>query len=139
MAARIQSLARPGEIVIAGDTFRLTRGLFELEDIGKHELKGIKDPQQVWRVVKEKKVSSRFMAHAAELTPMVDREDTMGVLLDCWESSKRGHADAVIFTGEAGIGKSRICRNWAGKYLLMTFFISNINVRRTTRILHFIH
>ena len=122
LAARIQGLANPSEIVIAGDTFRLARGLFEFEDIGKHNLKGIKDPQQVWRVVKEKNVSSRFMAHAAEMTPMVDREDAMGVLLNCWESSKRGHADAVIFTGEAGIGKSRILQELGKKISVDDFY-----------------
>ncbi len=122
LAARIQGLANPSEIVIAGDTFRLTRGLFEFEDIGKHTLKGIKDSQQVWRVIKEKHVSSRFMANAAEMTPMVDREDAMGVLLNCWESSKRGHADAVIFTGEAGIGKSRILQELGKKISKDDFF-----------------
>jgi len=122
LAARIQNLAKPSEIVIAGDTFRLTRGLFEFEDIGNHDLKGIKDSQKVWRVVKEKHVSSRFLAHTAEMTPMVDREDAMGVLLNCWESSKRGHADAVIFTGEAGIGKSRILQELEKKISVDDFF-----------------
>ena len=122
LAARIQGLANPSEIVIAGDTFRLTRGLFEFEDIGEHALKGIKDPQRVWRVIKEKNVSSRFMAHSAEMTPMVDREDAMGVLLNCWESSKRGQADAVIFTGEAGIGKSRILQELGKRISKDNFF-----------------
>ena len=122
LAARIQSLAKPGEIVIAGDTHRLTRGLFEFEDLGRHALKGIKVPHQVWRVVKDKHISSRFIAHTAEITPMVDREEAMEVLLNRWESSKQGKADAVVFTGEAGIGKSRILQELGSKIAVDDFF-----------------
>ena len=115
LAARIQGLANPDEIVIAGDTHRLTRGLFEFEDMGQHTLKGIKDPQQIWRVLKEKHVSSRFVAHMADITPMVDRHEAMGVLLNTWEQSKHGQAATVVFSGEAGIGKSRILQELGKK------------------------
>lgn len=108
LAARIQSLANPDEIIIAGETHRLTHGLFEFEDLGLHSLKGIKNPQHVWRVLKEKHVSSRFAAHTVEITPMVDRQEVLDVLLAAWKDSKRGQAAAVVFSGEAGIGKSRI-------------------------------
>lgn len=108
LAARIQSLANPDQIVVAGDTHRLTRGLFEFEDMGLHTLKGIKNPQPVWRVLKEKHVSSRFAAHAADITPMVDRKETLDALLSTWENCKQGNAATIVFSGEAGIGKSRI-------------------------------
>ena len=115
LAARIQGLANPDEIVIAGDTHRLSRGLFEFEDMGLHSLKGIKDKQQVWRVLKEKHVSSRFIAHTADITPMVDRHEAMDVLLSTWENSKQGQAATVVFSGEAGIGKSRILQELGKK------------------------
>ncbi len=122
LAARIQNLADPNEIIIAGDTYRLTRGLFEFEDLGLHTLKGIKNPQQVWRVLKERHVSSRFVAHTADITPMVDREEVMDVLLDTWESSMQGQAAAVVFTGEAGIGKSRILQELGKKIANDNFY-----------------
>lgn len=122
LAARIQNLANPDEIIIAGDTHRLTRGLFEFEDIGLHTLKGIKNPQQVWRVLKEKHVSSRFIAHAADITPMVDRQEAMDFLLEAWDRSKNGQAATVVFSGEAGIGKSRILQELDKKIANDTFF-----------------
>lgn len=108
LAARIQSLAEAGEVVMGEITQQLTRGMFDCEDLGLHTLKGIGQPQQVWRVIKGKSVRSRFLAHAAELTPMVDREEVLEALMSCWQNSTRGQAEALFFTGEAGIGKSRI-------------------------------
>jgi len=108
LAARIQSLAEPGGVAIGEATHKITRGLFDFEDIGQYELKGIKEPQQVWRVLAEKSISSRFVAHAAEMTPMVDRTQTLKALTACWRNSRKNIAETVVLTGEAGVGKSRI-------------------------------
>jgi predicted ATPase/class 3 adenylate cyclase len=108
LAARIQGLAERNGVAVSEASYQMTRGLFEFEDIGQHALKGIKEPQQVWRVVRGKSISSRFIAHAAELTPMVDRSETLQTLMDCWKAATRQHAQTVLITGEPGIGKSRV-------------------------------
>lgn len=115
LAARIQGLAGHNQVVIGATTHRLARGLFEFEDIGKHDLKGIKVAQQVWRVVAQQSISSRFVAHAAELTPMVDRTEIFSKLMDSWEKCKQCEANAILFWGEAGIGKSRIIQEFTHK------------------------
>ena len=135
MAARIQGLASPGGVAIGATTHNITRGLFEFEDIGEHELKGIKEPQRIWRVLAEKSISSRFVAHAAEMTPMVDRKDTLNTMLDCWENSRKGIAQTIVFSGEAGVGKSRITQEFSrvialsGRYHSMDYQCSPYHTR----------
>jgi class 3 adenylate cyclase len=53
LAARLQGVAEPNQVVVASVTRRLLGALFEYDDLGTHELKGIAQPVQVWRVVRE--------------------------------------------------------------------------------------
>lgn len=115
LAARIQSLAGENQVVIGKMTQQLAHGLFEFEDIGQHALKGFKELQQVWRVVAKQSISSRFVAHAAELTPMVNRTEISAKLMASWQACKKGEAKAILFWGEAGIGKSRIVQELMSK------------------------
>jgi class 3 adenylate cyclase len=115
LAARIQSLAEPGGVAIGDATYQMTSGLFEFEDIGRHPLKGIKEPQQVWLVTAEKSINSRFVAHAAALTPMVDRTEILEKLKACWDKSILTEGEVVVFTGEPGVGKSRITQELNNK------------------------
>ncbi len=115
LAARIQSLAEEDQVVIGKTTYQLARGLFKFESLGHHNLKGIREKQPVWRVVAKQSISSRFVAHAAEMTPMVDREEVMDHLLSHWDQCKTGEAEAIVFWGEAGIGKSRIVQEFIKK------------------------
>ena len=72
LAARLQSIAEPGTVVIAPATRNLVGGLFEYEDLGNQDLKGISVPVRAWRVVGETVAESRFdAAHAAGMTPLV--------------------------------------------------------------------
>ncbi len=112
LASRIQGLAEPGGVAISNSTYKMARGLFEFQDIGEHSLKGIKDSQQVWRVIAEKSISSRFVAHAAELTPMIGRTEILQKLISDWGKSEKSDAQAVIITGEAGVGKSRVTQEF---------------------------
>src|SRR5262249_25436252 len=77
LAARLQTLAEPGSVVVAATTHKLIGGLFEYEELGKVELKGFVAPVVAWRVRREGKAESRFDAlrSAAGLTPLVGREE----------------------------------------------------------------
>ncbi|HEV2551121.1 MAG TPA: adenylate/guanylate cyclase domain-containing protein, partial [Stellaceae bacterium] len=76
LAARLQALAEPGQVVISHSTRRLTGGLFEYRDLGRVALKGLADPTQAWQVVGPSTLESRFEAlHGAALTPLVGREE----------------------------------------------------------------
>jgi len=109
IAARVQSLAEPGTVAIAQGTRRLLGGAFELEDLGVHDAKGVSGGLTVHRVLGEATTESRFEAsQGMALTPLVGRESETSLLLDRWDQAKDGEGQAVVLSGEPGIGKSRI-------------------------------
>jgi predicted ATPase/class 3 adenylate cyclase len=111
LAARLQALAEPNGVVIGRRTRRLVGGLFELADLGTHEVKGFARQVRAWRVLCEGLAESRFDAlHAGVLTPLVGREEELALLLRRWERAKEGEGQAVLLSGEPGIGKSRLTR-----------------------------
>jgi class 3 adenylate cyclase len=111
LAARLQALATPGSVVISQATRRLIGGLFELADLGPKRLKGFAEPLAAWRVEGEGRAEGRFEAlHGERLTPLVGREHEVGILLERWTSAKEGDGQAVLLSGEPGIGKSRVVR-----------------------------
>jgi class 3 adenylate cyclase len=111
LAARLQTLAEPGAVVIAARTRQLIGGLFDLAELGLHPLKGFPVPVRAWRVVAERATESRFEAlRGAGLTPLVGREHEIGLLLERWGRAKEGEGQVVLLVGEPGIGKSRLVR-----------------------------
>jgi class 3 adenylate cyclase/predicted ATPase len=109
LAARLQALAAPGQVVISGSTRRLTGGMFDYRDLGRVTLKGLADPVQAWRVTGTSDVQSRFEAHhETNLTPLVGREEELELLLRGWRQAMRGEGRVVLLSGEPGIGKSRL-------------------------------
>jgi class 3 adenylate cyclase/predicted ATPase len=109
LAARLQGVAGPNQVVVASATHQLAGALFEYDDLGIHTLKGIANPVRAWRVLHERDVGSRYEAkHAGGRLPLVGRQVELGLLLRSWEASKEGHGQAVLIQGEAGIGKSRL-------------------------------
>ncbi len=111
LAARLQALAEPGQVVVAEATRRLVGGGFDLDDLGRHELKGLSVPVNAFGVTGEQSLESRFEARAGPaLMPMVGRDQELALLLERWAQAKAGEGQAVLLVGEAGIGKSRISR-----------------------------
>src|SRR5918995_3579876 len=111
VAARLQSLAEANSVVLGPSTHRLVGNLFELEDLGAHNLKGLVAPVQAWRVLRPSRAESRFAAHqAAGLTPLVGRDEELALLLRRWEQAKEGEGQVMLLSGEPGIGKSRLVR-----------------------------
>jgi class 3 adenylate cyclase/predicted ATPase len=109
IAARVQGMAEPDTVVISAVTQRLVHGLFECQDLGPQTLKGISTPLSLYRVKAESAAQSRFeVAVGAGLTPLVGREDELGLLQQRWVQAKEGAGQVVLLSGEAGIGKSRL-------------------------------
>jgi class 3 adenylate cyclase/tetratricopeptide (TPR) repeat protein len=111
LAARLQSQAAPGEIVVSAETRRLAGASFEFESTGAVQLKGFTAPVEAWRVRGERSVASRFEAqHESELIEFIGRSSEVSLLLERWAMARDGEGQVVLLTGEAGIGKSRICQ-----------------------------
>ena len=109
LAARLQGIAEPNSVVIAEDTRRLLGSLFELQNVGPKELKGIAGSVRAWSVLRPSSVESRFEAlHAGQLTDLVGRDEECELLLRRWSKAKTGEGHVVLLSGEAGIGKSRL-------------------------------
>jgi class 3 adenylate cyclase/predicted ATPase len=109
LAARLQGVAEANMVVICDSTRRLLGNLFELEDLGPRDLKGIVRPVRAWAALRASSVASRFEAlHASGLTALVGRDEESELLLRRWRRAKSGEGQVVLLSGEAGIGKSRL-------------------------------
>jgi class 3 adenylate cyclase/predicted ATPase len=109
LAARLQGIAEPNTVAIAESTRKLVGNLFDLQDLGAQNLKGIGAPVKTWAVLRPSSVASRFEAlHAIGLTALVGREEELELLLRRWSRAKTGEGQVALLSGEAGIGKSRL-------------------------------
>ena len=111
-AARIQTVVPAGAVGIDAATRDLVGGAFVLEALGGVALKGFAKPVFVWRVRGETPAVTRFQtARRAPHAELVGRTHELGLLMDRWRAAQSGEGQAVLVTGEAGIGKSRLLQS----------------------------
>jgi class 3 adenylate cyclase/predicted ATPase len=108
LAARLQALAEPDTIVIAENTRRLVGDLFEYQNLGEVELKGLTAPVPAYRVLGESRMGSRFEALRSGQTPLIGREEELELLRRRWTQAKTGTGRVMLISAEPGIGKSRL-------------------------------
>jgi predicted ATPase len=111
IAARLESLAQPGTVVVSEAVWRLVDGYFTCDTLGSHSLKGLTTPIPVYRVRSRSDAHTRLDVSASKgLTPLVGREQEVGVLLERWGQVQEGLGQVVLLSGEAGLGKSRLAQ-----------------------------
>ena len=111
LAARVLSLAGPGQVVVDELTHQLTGRSFSLQSLGSHLLKGLARPVSAYAVAGEHAADSRFDARCGrDVTPMAGRDQELALLLERWTRVRSGEGQSVLLVGEAGIGKSRIAK-----------------------------
>ena len=108
LAARLQGVAAPNMVVIAEGTRKLVGNLFELEDLGAKDLKGIAGPEHAWAVLRPSSAESREARDTSGLTALVGRQKELDLLLRCWSKAINSEGQVVLLSGEAGVGKSRL-------------------------------
>ncbi len=109
LAARLQGLASPGDVIVAEVTQRLVGGVFQFEALPTQSVKGFTDPVTPFRVGDEVFGRSRFDARTgARLSPFTGREEEIALLFRRWRHAETGEGEVVLLVGEPGIGKSRI-------------------------------
>lgn len=111
LAARLQGIAEPGQVVIDDLSHRLVHPAFETTALGGKYLKGFSDPLDTWLVTDEIHADSRFEAkHDQGLNSLIGRETELGLMRERWQQAVCGEGQVLILSGEAGIGKSRLMR-----------------------------
>jgi class 3 adenylate cyclase/predicted ATPase len=113
IAARVQRIARPGNIVITEATRGLVDGHFLLTSLGAQNLKGISEPTCLFEVTGQSSAATAFDARAARgLVPFVGRRHELSRLLDRWAQAEKGIGQTTTIVGEAGVGKTRLIRSF---------------------------
>jgi class 3 adenylate cyclase/tetratricopeptide (TPR) repeat protein len=109
LASRMESEALPGSILVSKNTHKIAGDFFEFEPIGKVEVKGKREPQAAYELIKTGVVETRIEASVAKgLTKFVGRRNSMAALKEPYESVLAGSGQVVGIVGEAGVGKSRL-------------------------------
>jgi class 3 adenylate cyclase/predicted ATPase len=108
IAARLETAAASDTVVISGATLRLAQGMFLTQDLGTPPLKGIAKPIRAYVVLRATGVRSRLDVDPRTLTPLIGRDQELGLLTERWEQAQERAGQAVLIAGEAGLGKSRL-------------------------------
>jgi class 3 adenylate cyclase len=109
LAARLQHVAAPNQVVISESTYNLIASAFACRDLGLHDLKGFHQTMRVFSVLRGIRGKSRIARRLQQTrTPMVNRDAEQGILLERWKRARSGNSEFVCIFGEAGIGKSRL-------------------------------
>ncbi|MFO7558541.1 MAG: adenylate/guanylate cyclase domain-containing protein [Desulfobacterales bacterium] len=109
LAARLESHATPGTVLISKNTYKMAQEYFEFKSMGEIEVKGKDTPQEAYEIIKISKVETRLDASAAKgLTKFVGRKNSMALLQAALEKVRSGSGQVIGIVGEAGVGKSRL-------------------------------
>src|SRR5829696_1536037 len=110
VAARLQSAASPGTVLIGADTYHLVRELFEFGARGATKVKGKSAPIETYEVVAPKAVPGKMRGLEGEglSSPLVGRAGEFEVVTHKFEDVREGRGALVAVIGEAGLGKSRL-------------------------------
>jgi class 3 adenylate cyclase/tetratricopeptide (TPR) repeat protein len=114
MAQRMEALAEPGKAYLTEATAELVRGFFELSDLGEFEIKGASRPVRVFELAGVGSARSRLdLSRERGFSRFVGRDEEMAVLAGALDRAKAGEGAAVGIVAEPGIGKSRLCHEFA--------------------------
>ena len=125
LAARLESCARPGSILVSEYTYKMTKDFFELEPLGMSKVKGKQESVGMYELLKRGQTETRIGAAAARgLTKFVGRQREIRALEEAFGKVRLGQGRVVGIVGEPGVGKSRLLHEFkkllmAGEYLCL--------------------
>jgi class 3 adenylate cyclase len=114
LAKRMEQLAEPGKIYLTENAAALASGYFQLADLGEFEIKGAARPLRVYELQGVGELRTRLdMSRMRGFTRFVGRQDEMATLEAALALALEGRGQVVGVVGEAGVGKSRLCYEFA--------------------------
>jgi class 3 adenylate cyclase/tetratricopeptide (TPR) repeat protein len=109
LASRIEGMAKAGTSLVSSHSHKLTRDFFEFQALGKVQVKGKEEPQEIFELIKAGAVNTRIGASVAKgLTRFVGRKNSIATLMDSYNKARSGSGHVVGVVGDAGVGKSRL-------------------------------
>jgi class 3 adenylate cyclase/tetratricopeptide (TPR) repeat protein len=136
LAARMEQIAKPGSVMITGDTLKLAEGYVQVRRLGPITVKGLENPTEVYELTGVGPARSRLQASAARgLTRFVGRERELQQLAQALERTGAGHGQAVAIVGEPGVGKSRLIWEFTRSYRAQGWLVlegGSVSYGRTT-------
>jgi class 3 adenylate cyclase/tetratricopeptide (TPR) repeat protein len=109
LASRLESIAKPGSVVVSESTYRLIKAYFRLEALGPVTLKGKEEPQNAYLLIDSTSVKTRFEEAVSKgLVRFVGRKNSMATLRSIWNRANEGLGQVMGIMGEPGVGKSRL-------------------------------
>ncbi|MGO9602139.1 MAG: adenylate/guanylate cyclase domain-containing protein [Candidatus Binataceae bacterium] len=116
VAARVQSEAEPNTLFITHAVQALVAGRFIVEERGAHQMKGVAQPMDLYRVVQANVAHGGFRISAGgEVTPLIGRDHELQFLCSRWERVRDGEGQFITIIGEPGIGKSRLIEEFRAR------------------------
>jgi class 3 adenylate cyclase/tetratricopeptide (TPR) repeat protein len=110
LAARLQGVAKPGEVVVSSDTYALVSDRVEAESLGEKSLKGLPHPIEVFLVTQttDPRARRRLARVRRSRVPAIGYQAERESLWQAWETACQGQGGCVALWGEAGMGKTRL-------------------------------
>jgi len=112
LAARLQSLAPPGKVVISNSIYQMISHVIDSDNLGLFTIKGKHEPVQVHQVNSFRDESFILRELAETSGEMVGRDAELSMLQDLIAAVKAGIGRVALITGEPGVGKSRLVSEW---------------------------
>ncbi|MCA1456706.1 AAA family ATPase [Bradyrhizobium sp. BRP22] len=114
LANRMEQLCEPGTILISRDTYTAARQFVEVEPLGSQTIRGIAAPVEIFRLAGlQHAPSSGVFRSGRRLSPLTGRSAELSALVAELDNTMKGEGGVVGVVGEAGIGKSRLCYEFA--------------------------
>jgi len=108
LASRLESMTKPGTVLVSESVHKIARSFFEFESVGKVSVKG-KEALEAYELMRASDVETRIEAAAAKgLTRFLGRKGEIEFLKNAFEKVESGAGQVVGVVGEAGVGKSRL-------------------------------
>ena len=110
IAARLEGLAKPGRIYVGESVYNTARAYFDFKALGDHKLKGVKEPVEIYDLVKARteEGSSSPASGLGITSPLVGRDHELALLENKLAGLRDGEGSVQLLTAEPGAGKSRL-------------------------------